>query len=138
MPKFASAPFDVRNGIHEAELDDESIQLVYDAINRMVVLIGDIPFSRLFLAPIREIGPLVAPRVKMAARYGLLREPALVEQLIGELIKKAGARQSAASSCSRAARLRRARASCCESCDATVYASRFPCRITRGRAPGRR
>jgi hypothetical protein len=77
--ELTSPPFDVRNGIPEAELDDESIQLLYDAVNRMVVLIGEIPSSRLFLAPICEIGLLVAPRVTIAARYGLLREPALVE-----------------------------------------------------------
>jgi hypothetical protein len=90
MAQPAALPFDVRTGIREAELDDEAVQLTYDAINRMVVLIGDIPFDRLFVAPIQELAPLVLPRITVAARHRLLRAPAVVDQLMHELVSSAG------------------------------------------------
>ncbi|HXR40464.1 MAG TPA: hypothetical protein VN776_15290 [Terracidiphilus sp.] len=88
--KHSLPPFDVRDRVPESELDDESIQLIYDAINRMVVLIGEIALARLFLAPLSELCPLIEPRVEMAAQFGLLREEAAVTKLIRELRDQAG------------------------------------------------
>ena len=78
-------PFEVRESIEEADLDSEEIQGVYDAINRMVVLIGKIPFKDLFRTPVSKLAGKVGPRVRDAAELGLLKEPAIVEALIREL-----------------------------------------------------
>ncbi|MGD0830619.1 MAG: hypothetical protein ABR907_06735 [Terracidiphilus sp.] len=83
-------PFDIRDRVPESELDEESIQLVYDAVNRMIVLIGEIPFSRLFLAPFRQLAALVEQRVGAAASFGLLREAEQVRHLLRQLSQQSG------------------------------------------------
>lgn len=83
-------PFDVRDGIPDADLHDEPVQGVYDAINRMVVLIGNIPFKELFLMPIRQLAAIAKPQVRLAAEFGLLLGRDTVEKLIDDLVATAG------------------------------------------------
>lgn len=78
-------PFDIRDAIPGAENDNECIQCIYDTINRMVVLIGDIPFRDLFRLPLAELIPMIFPRIQEAAGLGLIASQAEVEALVEQL-----------------------------------------------------
>lgn len=83
-------PFDIRDQVPDAEQDDECIQCVYDAINRMVILIGNISFEQLFTLNVASLSPLVRPQIKIAAKFGLIRDVEEVLDLVDELVKEAG------------------------------------------------
>lgn len=82
-------PYDIRDQIQDSELDADCIQCVYDDINRMVILIGDIPFRRLFHKPMSELVPQVRARLGEAQRYGLLDDPAQTDRLAQALQQQA-------------------------------------------------
>jgi hypothetical protein len=62
---------------------------VYDAINRMVILIGDIPFEQLFTLEMRALVPLVRPQIRVAAIFDLIDDPDEVAELLDELREEA-------------------------------------------------
>jgi len=82
-------PFDIRDSVPDAALDDDCLQCIYDTVNRMVLLIGDIAFIDLFGLPMGSLVPRIAPRISQAAGYGLLRNPDRVEELAGALQSRA-------------------------------------------------
>jgi hypothetical protein len=83
-------PFDIRRQVGNTESDDECIQCVYDdAINRMVILIGDIPFAQLFTLQMIKLVPLVQPQIRVAATFDLIEDPDEVAELADELSEEA-------------------------------------------------
>jgi len=62
---------------------------VYDAINRRVILIGDIPFEQLFTLEMRALVPLVRPQIRVAAIFDLIDDPDEVAELLDELREEA-------------------------------------------------
>ena len=81
-------PYDIRRQVQGSELDPPSIQAVYDDINRMNLLMGDVPFRRLFLAPMRKLVPLLETRVPQAQTYGLVSDPERLEHLAKAMVKR--------------------------------------------------
>jgi len=82
-------PFDVRTHVPNSAHDDACIQCIYDTINRMVVLIGDLPFNQLFTQPMKEFVPVVRPRILTAASFGLIAHPDQVTTLADILAQQA-------------------------------------------------
>jgi len=82
--------FDIRQLVPGSELDEPRIQAVYDTVNRMVALIGDIPFSELFGAPLRTIARSAGPRVEPAENAGLLQDSGGLARLARQLGQHAG------------------------------------------------
>ena len=85
----AKPPFDIRDLIPDSQLDSAAIQALYDDVNRMVLLVGDIPFRRLFHTPMSRLVPEVAPRIQQAAAFGLMADPAGTLALAGQLQQQA-------------------------------------------------
>jgi hypothetical protein len=81
----AKPPFDIRDHVAHPELASDCVQCVYDDINRMVILVGDIPFRRLFRTPMSQLVPVLRPRVAQAAGFGLIGDPGRVFGLSNEL-----------------------------------------------------
>jgi hypothetical protein len=69
-------PFDVRDIVRGSELDNDHLQARYDTANRMMLLIGNIPFQRLFTENWGALLPEVAARVTDATNLSLLRDRA--------------------------------------------------------------
>jgi hypothetical protein len=78
-------PFDVRTLVPDSDEGDAAVQATYDTINRMVVLIGDIPFSQLFSLPMREFVLRVRPRIQTAASLGLIVDANQITELADTL-----------------------------------------------------
>jgi hypothetical protein len=67
-----------------SEWDEARVQLVYDTVNRMVVLVGEVPFKRLFTERISSLAEHVGSRVDDAVDAGLLDDgPAVSEAIHG-------------------------------------------------------
>jgi hypothetical protein len=81
--------FDIRALIPDADQDEARIRAVYDTINRMVVLIGDLPFSVLFSAPLRIVIRHATPSIERAATAGLLPKPDVLAGLALEVSRDA-------------------------------------------------
>jgi hypothetical protein len=81
-------PYDIRDQVQGSHLDSPAIQAVYDDINRMAILIGDIPFRRLFRAPLRDLVPQIESRIPQAHTYGLISDPVKAEQLAAAMVKR--------------------------------------------------
>src|SRR5437773_8796220 len=87
--KLPKLRYDIRDQVQDSDLDAESIQCVYDDINRMVILIGDIPFKKLLCTPLSELIPILRERVVEAHRCGLILDLARVTEL-GTVLKDKG------------------------------------------------
>jgi hypothetical protein len=85
-------PFDVRDQVQDSNLDAPAIQALYDDVNRLVLLIGDIPLRRLFRTPMSQLVPEIAPRVQQAAAFGLIADPAATLALATQLQQQAPGR----------------------------------------------
>lgn len=80
-------PFDVRALVPGSESDDACVQCVYTTINRMAVLIGDVPFHQLLGTPMQQLIPgTLLPRTQTAAALGLIQDPGLVMALLQSLL----------------------------------------------------
>lgn len=88
--RHRTPPFDIRRQAGDTESDDECIQCVYDAINRMVILIGDIPFEQLFTLRMRAFIPLVRPQIRVGAIFDLIDDPEETADVADELREEAG------------------------------------------------
>ena len=77
--------FDIRTLVEDSELDDATIQCTYDAINRTVILVGDLPFTTLLGQPMSGLMPPLQPRVDTAAAAGLMANPGAVHSLFSQL-----------------------------------------------------
>jgi hypothetical protein len=84
-----AAPFDIRELVPGSENDEPRVQLVYDTVNRMVVLIGDVPFRRLFSEPLAALGERVLARADEAVDGGLLDDEAAVREAVARLLTSA-------------------------------------------------
>jgi hypothetical protein len=82
-------PFDIRSRVPGSQNDDRATQCIYDDINRMVILMGDIGFRTLFRSRLRTLHPRITPRVAVAAEFGLLEDPARTVELMNRLVEQA-------------------------------------------------
>ncbi|HEY3269446.1 MAG TPA: hypothetical protein VGM37_21240 [Armatimonadota bacterium] len=84
----AEAVFDVRTCVCDAEVDEdcEWIQVTYNRVNRMIALIGDIPFKRLFTAQLQDLAETIIPRISLLRKHSLARKPDRIEELCTALV----------------------------------------------------
>src|SRR5262249_57890322 len=57
-------------------------------INRMNILIGDIPFGQLFKMRMRRLVPLLESRLPTAQQYGLISDPTALQATASALLDK--------------------------------------------------
>jgi hypothetical protein len=67
-------PFDVRDLVPGSELDNDHLQARYDTANRMILLIGDIPFQRFLTEKWESLLPQLENKVDSAIALDLIRE----------------------------------------------------------------
>jgi hypothetical protein len=82
-------PFDIRDLVPDAEIDERSTQCIYDTVNLTILLTADVPFQDLFTLPLTVLIPRVLPRIREAARFGLIDHPNRVERLARKLLSQA-------------------------------------------------
>jgi len=71
-------PFDVRDLMPNQCRSSDIVEAGYDAINRMMILMGDIPFDRLFTARWGELFPELIQAIDTAQHFDLIRDADIV------------------------------------------------------------
>jgi hypothetical protein len=80
---------DIRSLIAGSDQDDDIIQAVYNSVNRLIALVGDVPFRELFESPIRDVAASALASLERVAT-GLIKDPASLRELIQQLVRIGG------------------------------------------------
>jgi hypothetical protein len=72
MPRNQKLPFDIRDYVPGSNNDPDSLQHEYDRINRTILLVGDIPLSKLLKIPLSQLIDECEPHLRRLPDYGLV------------------------------------------------------------------
>ena len=82
--------FVIRSFVVGSDRDDEITQAIYNSVNRLIALVGDIPFRELFESPISHLSESALANLARVAP-GLIRDPDSLRELFHQLAGIAGA-----------------------------------------------